>query len=397
MKVKWHIVIIFLFIVAILVTCIEPYAPRINKFESVLVVDALLTDEQMVNKVILSRTKMTADEKADMVAGAEVIIKDDKGNSTSLKETTPGIYSTDSLTFRGITGRSYTLYIKTSDGEEYRSDPCLMYPGRGIDSIYYRRAQQITNNGLHDGIGIYAISGSNSDCEYYRFTYDEWWKIDVANPQQFNYINDSTFTEYVPRKEICWGHYKSNDIILKSPDAIATVPVAFIDPEKSPRLLIQYCIDIRQLSISDKEYSYWYQMSMINESGGDIFDKQPFQIKGNIHSITKPDETVLGYFQVSTATHLRKYITSSEADELNIFHYEYPCRIFLVSPLDFTNTPETMTFYRIYRMYTNSGYLFVKPLFIKKTLWKFEFATNICVDCTLSGSLKKPDFWEDIE
>jgi hypothetical protein len=397
MKVKWHIVFMVMFIVTLLVTCIEPYTPGVNNFESLLVVDALLTDEDLANRVVLSRTKMTAGEQAERVTGAEVIIRDDNGNSTLLKETAAGIYSTDSVTFRGVAGRAYTLYIKTSDGEEYSSDQCLMYQGKEMDSIFYRRDQQITDNEVHDGIRVYASSGGAGDCEYHRFTYDEWWKIRVPNPQEFNYINDSTFTEYVPRKEICWGHNKSNDIILKSQDAGTTLPVVFIDPVNSSRLLIQYCIDIRQLSISDREYSYWYQMSMINESGGDIFDKQPFQIKGNIHSITKPGETVLGYFQVSAATHLRKYITSDNADGLGLPNYEYPCKTFMVGPLDFTDSPEPMTFYKIYWMYINSGCLFVKPLYKLKGLWKLEFTTSICADCTLSGSLTKPAFWEDIK
>jgi hypothetical protein len=395
---KWHLAVIALLIAATLMTCIDPFAPMINKFQSTLVVDALLTDEDASNSVVLSRTKKHADGNTEMVTGARVIISDDSGNSTTLKEIATGIYKTDSLSFRGIAGRAYTLNIKTSDGEEYNSDQCLMNPVLDIDSIYYKKDQQLADNEIKDGLRIYLDSKGSNDSEFYRWTYDEWWKIRVSNPKEYNYVNDSTFTQYLPRKEICWGHNRSDGIIIKSSDEAFSVPVTFIDPEKSPRLLIQYCIDVRQLSISKKEYEFWNQMSMINESGGDIFDKQPFQVNGNIHNTAKPGETVLGYFQVSSAKHLRKYITYNNAEALGIPHYVYPCQTFMVSPIDFSGTPEPMTFFRIYWMYINSGCIFVKPLFTQSGgLSKFEFTTSICADCTLSGSLTKPDFWVDIE
>ena len=58
-----------------------------------------------------------------------------------------GVYKTDSLDFKGVAGRTYVLHIKTGEGMEYESDPCLMHPGSEIDSIYFIKDFELVNNG----------------------------------------------------------------------------------------------------------------------------------------------------------------------------------------------------------------------------------------------------------
>ena len=65
-----------------LIECIDPFYPKLEKFQSLLVVDALLTDEDVPASVRLTRTTETRDEALPMVTGASVSITDDLGNST---------------------------------------------------------------------------------------------------------------------------------------------------------------------------------------------------------------------------------------------------------------------------------------------------------------------------
>lgn len=134
-------VIFFIIISLSLVTCIDPYTPQLRSFESRLVVDALVTDEATSNYVRLSRTTLLPDDKPAKVTGAVVTITDDLGVSVNLEKRYPGDYRTDSLSFRGETGRTYTLRIETAEGDNYESDPCLMLPVPGIDSLYFGRDQ----------------------------------------------------------------------------------------------------------------------------------------------------------------------------------------------------------------------------------------------------------------
>lgn len=399
--------LILLFFAGTLFTCIDPYSPKLDKFESLLVVDALVTDENISNYVILNHTKKTAGDVSEKVSGALVTIKDDLGNSTTLSEKSAGVYKTDSLLFRGAVGRTYTLYIKTLDGQEYESEECLMNPVRDIDSLYYSKDQEIIDTEPQDGIRIYIDSKGDSECRHYRWTYEEWWKFSVPDPKGYEYINDSTIIEVQQKVQTCWANKKSDAIDILSTitgvsDKLERKPVLFVASDKSNRLLIQYCIQVRQLSISDKEYTFWDKMQQVNESGGDLFDKQPFEVSSNIHNTKKQDEQVLGYFQVSGSKTKRMYITYKEISSLGLPFYRYQCEKVEIGPVDFPPVPgmesHPPSFNDLYSGYINANYVFIYPLYDNKgKLLRLAFVLPFCADCTLSGSLNKPDFWVDLD
>jgi hypothetical protein len=404
---KWSKLFFIFFIAFSLFTCIDPYTPKLDKFQSLLVVDALLTDENASNYVRLSHTIKTVDMVPEMVSGAIVTISDDLGHTITLTEKSTGVYKTDSLSFRGETSRTYTLYIKTKEGVEYKSAPCFMYPQQDIDSIYFEKDQEIINGESQDGIRIYLDSKGESDCKYYRWSYEEWWKLSVPDPQRYDYYNDSTIIPQEKPNQICWGNKKSDEIIIESTETgisnrFGKKPLLFVASEKSTRLLVQYFVKIRQYSISREEYKFWDQMNQINESGGDIFDKQPFQINSNVHNINKVNEQVLGYFQVSSVKSQSEYITKNDIKKLNLPLYNFICERIEIGPIDYPPDPVTgmpdMSFDKIYNQFTASGYLFVEPLFSDdRYLIRLAFNTPLCSDCTLQGNKSEPDFWVDSE
>jgi hypothetical protein len=392
MKKLWWKSIFMFFIVGSLFTCIDPYNPNLGKYESVLVVDALITDENTSNYVRISRTMETSEEEPVMITGAEVVIKDDLGASFALTETYDGVYKTDSLTFRGEIGRIYTLNIKTSDGSEYNSDGCLMSPVQDIDTISYKKDEEIIDNEIKGGLRIYVKSKSTTECAYNRWTYREWWKVEATYAQQWVYIDSITYVPYIPYKRFCYANKKSGDIIINSTEEDIDQPILFVASEDSPRLLVQYCLELRQLSLSKEEYGFWECMKQIEGSGGDLFDKQPFQIKGNIHNINKPEQTVLGYFQVSAVKMKREYITYRQAKDAGVTRYIYPCEVIKAIP------DKVMTSWdKVYHYYTGLGYTFVLPVLCPGGICGLVFVTPLCGDCTLTGTLAKPDFWIDLE
>jgi len=399
MKLNWHKLLFILFISGNLITCIDPYSPDLDNFESLLSVDALLTDLNSSNYVFLSSTMKTADEEPEMVSGAMVLITDDTGRSTALTEVSKGIYKTDSLDFRGEAGRSYTLYIKTEDGREYESESCFMHPVQAIDSIYITRGEELVDTETREGIRINIDSKGESDCSYYRWKYEEWWEFEVPYPKAYNFIDDFTITEYKPIKRTCWANNKSVDIIIKSSETGISDPILFIDAEKSDRLLIQYHISVMQFSVSRQEYEFWESMQKVNETGGDIFDKQPFQVFGNIHSINNPEEQVLGYFQVSGASVASRYVTQSQLAGLELPRYKYECGKIVQGPVDYINPAlggPLPTLSEIYGWYTNAGLTFIGALFFPGPVAQLVFVDPLCADCTLRGSLARPDFWIDL-
>jgi hypothetical protein len=384
-----------------LATCIDPYNPDIRGKEAMLVVDGLLTNENRSYTVTLSRTTASQNESPGMVGGAMVTITDEDQNSFGLSEVQTGIYKTDSLSFTGVTGSKYTLHIRTPDGSEYRSDECIMYPVDPIDSAYFRKDQEITTgkDEILDGLRVYIDAANRNGGRYFRWTYDEWWKFSVPNPKRYDYIDPYTVVDVDTLKQVCWGHAGTSRIMVRSSESsqsgrIDNEPILFVASTKSDRLLLRYCVIIKQYSLSQEEYLFWDQLRETNEMGGEIFERQPFSITGNIHNIAKPSETVLGYFQVSAVSEKRLYISSADVKELGLPKYRYDCQRIEIGPSDYPYANVTLD--NIYQAYVSTGFVFIEPIYdMRLNIIKLVFTRPACSLCTSRGSLKKPGFWED--
>ncbi len=385
-----------------LIRCIDPFNPKLEKFQSLLVVDAMLTDEEAPAYVRLTRTTETLDEELPMVSGASVSITDDLGNSTSLTEISAGFYQSDIQNLRGTAGREYTLRIRTKDGKEYESSACRLNEARDIDSVYFGQSSQIADNGEEEhGIRIYIDSKDPTDHKYFRWAYEEWWKFSIPYPVTHKYYNEDSIVPIPIENLTCYKNRRSDDVLIQFSDPALNgefikKPVCFIASDKSDRLLIQYCIQVSQYAISENEYEFWRLTKEISESGGDIFDKQPFPIISNIHCVSDPDENVLGYFQVCGVKKKRVYIKGSEISALGLDPYNYECSMVEKGPQDYLPPPPT--FDRIYRNYTMMGYNFIAPVYgDNNSLERLMFLDKNCSDCTRTGSPDKPDFWVDLE
>ena len=402
MKKRFVLFPVILILSLTLIKCIDPFFPKLENFQSLLVVDALLTDEDAPAYVRITRTTETLDEDMPMVTGASVSITDDLGNSTSLIEVSDGNYESDVLALRGTAGREYTLRIRTADGKEYESSACLLNEARDIDTVYFGQANQTADDGeVQQGIRVYIDSKDPSEHKYYRWAYEEWWKFNIPYPVTYKYVDQSNIYPIPIENVTCYKNRKSDEVLIQFSDPevnseFIKKPVCFIASDKSDRLLIQYCIEVSQYAISEKEYEFWRLMKEINESGGDIFDKQPFPIISNIHCVSDPDESVLGYFQVCGVKKKMIYIKGSEITAMGLQPYHYDCDMKVVGPQDYLGG--AMTFDRIYHNFTALGYNFIAPQYINgNALDRLMFLDKYCSDCTRSGSPDKPDFWVDLE
>ena len=386
--------------------CIDPFIPRVEDFKSLLVVDALITDENATYYCTLSRTTSSLDETPERVTGATVTVKDDLGASFLFSEKFPGVYKSDSLSFRASPGRSYTLNI--SKGEEYfESDPVTMLEVPAIDSLYYGKDRETLDDGvLHEGLRIYFDSEKPARGTYLRWTYEEWWKIRVPFNKLFEYIDENNIVPVTEPGNIrCWRNNFSDELIIGSAEADASSrfekqPLLFIASDRADRLMIQYFIKVKQYSISKSEYEFRDYLKQINASGGDIFDRQPFQIYSNLHNPARPGEQVLGYFQVSAVREASIYITRREVDSLELRQFDYGCDLLFLSPSDdFPNKPsKPVTFNQLYSILVDAGYIFIDWLPDEKGfLRQLIFVKDFCADCTVTGNPNKPDFWVDME
>jgi len=398
----------FLFLVAA-ASCIDPYKPDIKNYDSLLVVEGLITNENSSYKINLHRTTKEKSTFPEKVNDANVYITDGDGIKTHLSNCGAGCYKTDSTSLTGIPGKKYTLQILTGDGKEYKSEECTMLPVAGIDTVYYEKGEEISGNPAESSTGLKIFLNSTDatgNNQYLRWTYEEAWKFLLPDPQRYKCImvldSETYMFEQIPVvKEICWKKSQSEEIITNSilagkTNLITRQQIQFIDPVKSDRLTKQYSILIKQYSISEKEYNFWNNLKKVNIAGEDIFGSQPYQTISNIHNVKDASEMVLGYFEVSAVNQKRIFITAHDLDNLYLPHYATDCVEIAKSPEDWpSRTPPS--FYEIY-YHIMYDYTFIRPIFnANKTLHKLVFATKVCSLCEYSGLTTRPDFWIDLE
>jgi len=399
--------VIFIALLA-LCTCIDPYYQKITRYESLLVVDGLITDEDASYSVRLSRTIQQQDAAPSEVSDASVYITDDAGNSSYLKSVGNGKYRTDSTLFRGQVGRTYILHIKTAEGVNYESAPCLMSEVPDIDSLYFEKDQELFNNGTEnlDGIRIYLDSKPGDNSTYYRWEYDETWKFKVPDPSKARYISENNIVSITDYNEFCWKSNKSSEILIHplftgEGESVRRQPVLFIASEKSDRLLIQYSILVKQYSISGSGYEFWNRLNQVSESGSDIFAAQPYSVESNIHNPDNPDDIVLGYFQVSSVKKRRLDVSLKDIVAMDLPFYHYPCKRVATSPNDpvWSHDNPPKTFDQIYEIYISFGFIFIEPKYFPETsvLDEIIFVKEPeCNNCEVTGTSVKPDFWVDL-
>jgi hypothetical protein len=413
-------------ILAFSVSCIDPYIPSLKNYNSLLVVEGLITDENNSNIIKLCRT---TDEEAavpEMVSDADVYITDGDGVKTSLRNCMNGYYKTDSTTFKGAVGQKYTLHIFTNDGKEYESEECTMLPVAGIDKLFYEKGEEIigTEGESFTGLKILLSPAQVPAAgQYLRWTFEEVWKSDIPFPPQnlFEYINDTSyFFKAIPNiNTFCWKMDLSKEIIISSIAATGNYfpdnqEIHFIAPVKSDRLVKQYCITVKQYSISKEEYDYWNNLKIIGETGGDIFASLPYMVTSNIQNVNGTGEKVLGYFEVSAVNQKRMYITENELEQLSLPHYKTECNLIAKCPDDYPQPinswccPPPPTWNGIYHLFTDNGdYEFIRPEVRpgvilsgnvhKKDLVKLFFALKACTICEEPSLASMPDYWIDPE
>jgi len=391
-------------------TCIDPYTPVLKGYESLLVVEGLMTDEAIPYEVRLTRSIQDEESVPERVTDATVYISDESGNKAYLGLTGSGSYVTNPAEFTGVTGKTYTLHIKTADGREYESDPAEMLPVPGIDNIYYEQDKEYSGDRseLLEGLRIYVDTEKGSgENQYLRWEYEETWKFKLTDFQRFDFISDTLILPIIEVKDICWKTVKSSAIMEGSivpgkDDDLKKAPVCFIAPSRSDRLTQQYSILVKQYSLSREAFEFWNNLKKVNESGGSIFDEQPYLVISNVTCLNDPGERVLGYFQVSAVKQERMYITAHELDGLNLPYFHPDCIRYEVNPLDF-HVPGSMTpvmsWGELYHMFVDEGeFAFVEPIYNAATnvLEDLAFVSVLCSDCELTGSLTKPDWWIDL-
>lgn len=357
--------------------CITEFIPETTENQELMIVEGLITNQKEVNTVKLSKSQsLLSKTKGTPYPGCTVLITDDLGNVTPLRETSGGIYSTDTANFIGEVGRTYKLTVIThnpgSTNFTYESVPVTMVAVPPIDTIYYEKQQYSNKSGnVREGAMIWFDSHDpDNNCKFYRWDFDETWKFQLP---------------YAVGNNTCWFSANSTTINISnasilSENRIVKYPLYYITPE-SDRLSIRYSMLLNQYSLSQEEFEYWEKLKKVTEEVGSLYDITPSFIPGNIKCIEDPAQDVLGYFSVSAKSSKRTYISGYFKGIVNLYR---KCPTDTVS--DIVGLPGlNKTIWVI-----ESNTLLVPPVYILTE-------TKGCADCSVRGSTIKPFWWEDIK
>lgn len=361
-------------IFVLLNSCITQFVPQIEEDKELLVVQGLITDNQVTDTIKLSRSLPLGQVSAARpVSGCTVTISENTGNIYYLMETNPGTYITPAL-FKGEVGRFYTLHIRLNSPNRninYESTPMEMKPVPPIDSLYYEKTIIQKPEGFFKGINGCQVYLNTYDpenkCKYFRWNFSETWIVKLLFPVQ---------------NHICWITENSHLINVKSTAAfneskISRYNINYIS-NITDRLLWKYSILVNQYSMTEDEYIYWGKIQNITEQVGGLYDIIPASVSSNIRCIEDPSEQVLGYFSVSAKVSKRIFIQDNFEGIIN----QYPDCVTRRTP--YVDPPG---------LGINIWILDDEPYAIPP----YRILTNKkgCADCTVRGSNVEPDFWID--
>lgn len=294
------------FIIVVLNRCITPFNPETTKYEKILVVDALLTNDQdEYPRVTLTESFQTDGIKPTIVSGAtvRVLLEDDAVLEFQEISNGSGIYKYYGDKSHFIVGSTFKLQIEY-DGETFESTNETMLPVATITSVDYEQANESDDSYVDIFI---STNGNTEESSYYSWNYVETWEVGVE--YYFDkYRNNQRCFPSEKREVLLVGTTEQNASNMLNKHPLYRVSLS------SGMFQEQYSTEIKQYSISRDTYVYLQHLIDQKELVGSLFDPLPSTMYGNITCTSNKEVPVLGNFQVSAVTSSRLFINKHDFD-----------------------------------------------------------------------------------
>ncbi|MES2110273.1 MAG: DUF4249 domain-containing protein [Bacteroidota bacterium] len=379
---------IFLLMAISIMACKKPYNPKvIDSPKSYLVVEGVINTND-TTAIKISRTVNISNSHTINPVAANVSIESDVGESYPLYQTAAGIYTLAGIQLDGT--HKYRLNITTLDNEnQYRSDFVAVKDAPAIDSVGFK----ITGKGIQ----IYTNTHDPANhTRYYRYDYLETWKFHSAYSSSWK-SDGSSIVPRPPEEQVfyCFKSNASSSIILGSTaklkqDMLVQLPVTEIE-STSEKIELKYSILLRQYALTAEAYKFWETLKKNTEQLGSIFDAEPTQLAGNIHNINDNSDVVIGFISAGAVSLKRVFIANEQLPAGFMTVYPYQCA------LDSSFYDEHGSHANTVQLNLVTG-LEVPVSAIFSTAGPspagFLGSDALCVDCTLRGTTKQPDFWQ---
>lgn len=370
--------------VCLCTSCTEPFTGEVGGVDDVLVVNALITNENTQHEVRLSRP-YSFQENAPVPEENAMVSVAFEGEEITYEEVAPGKYIS-SVAFAAQTDIPYRLFITLQNGVKYTSETMqLPVSSTQIDDLY---AQRIVDNDGVAGVGIFVDTfNAANDSKYYRYEYEETFKIIAPfwSPQDVVFVIQlSTGPVFnVIRREreerVCYGSDTEKVINIVNTlnlaeDRLSGYTVRFINSDNYI-LSHRYSILVRQYVQTPASFAYYDTLKGLSQTSTSVFtEDQPGFLAGNVFAVSNSNEKVAGFFEVATVTEKRIFF-----DYEDLFPGEdLPPYFQSCIPAVQDGEDLKSTLARGERVYFDGN---------------FSTVPAACGDCNVLGSNRIPEFW----
>jgi hypothetical protein len=408
---------LLILLVAIAASCKKPFNPVIlSTSNNYLVVEGIINSGSDSTFIKLSRTvKLSGKTSASPELNAIVTVEGDQNTSYPLTETGRGNYSSAGLNLDN--SHKYRLSIKTSNGKQYLSDYVDVVNSPPIDSVSYDAQGALSVPGVNIYVNTHDASNK---ARYFRWDYQETWIFTSNFLSAYKSNGDTVLGRNLDNDNIyeCWLSDTSSNIVLGSSaklaqNVITNNPIISI-ASTSEKIGLEYSILVRQYALTAEAFNFYTNLKKNTEQLGSIFDAQPSQISGNIHSVANPLEPVIGYISVGSITSQRIFIYKRVLPAWGTPPPFYSDCVLAVDPEEpkspccyyVFNNPKGYTENQVDKYINYNSVDFHpggdNPLIPVSAIGRpahpplgYTAASRRCTDCTLRGSNKKPAFWNN--
>jgi hypothetical protein len=381
--------------------CIYQYDPDLEGSRDALAINGKVTDREGYQYIEISRSAAPYDEESVRpVSGYAAEIQDDKGNGFPGGEMKPGLYGCWMDQEYLTAGTKYRLVVTNALGDVYASDFDELLPCPDIDSITWEIQTMLTEDPdmSYPGVQFFV----NTDCsgeyaKYFRWEIEETWEYHSAYPITSYYDGECIeIVEYKYEMEfitrwpiihvldkpnydlfICWESASVPSIYTYSTKHLTSgqvrnYPLHFVS-NQSDRLSVKYSLLVKQFSLSEQAFQFWHILDEQSKQRGELYEKQPAQLYGNIHPQDEGGEPALGLFYATSIKEKRLFISPS-IETLGPYCEIHHAEKGLMQWLAGFDTSHC----RIYLL--GAG---------------VDYANKECFNCRLrGGTTERPDFWE---
>jgi Domain of unknown function (DUF4249) len=336
--------IIPLFFIISIISCIDPYDLGYALDQSVLIVDAVITDEAEAQTVIIKQSTPNLNGTSSSIIGLEKATVEVQINGTEkiqFVESNVNLGNYDGPpNFKAELGKTYQLFITTAQGKKFQSKVEKLLKGSAISKVYQKfetigkpvdrnfKAQHNIYLDTQDPAG----RGNNYLWKWRLFEAQEVCR--TCEPQERYYstpfpgrcVKDlpnflrNTIYDYQCEGGGCWEIIHSTKQNIMNDDfsdgklitgrLIAEVPIY--------QLNAGALIEISQQSIDVDAYKYMKILIDQNQNSGGLADTPPVSLVGNIVSTSGDDETIAGYFRITDSSTYRYWIDRTDFAGLDI-------------------------------------------------------------------------------